>query len=286
LALDTFTVNGLVYTAVAGAKANNTEFSIDTSDNACATDLADSITQDSRTGTDEAGVDQTGSASTNVVTITADLNAGATGNNIGLSSSNGSRLAVSGSTLTGGVTATVTGITVDGVQVMSGTENFDTSLTITATNIASNITANTSSPDYNAGAAGAIVTITALTRTDSQPNGFVVVSSGAVIATTDVNMASGVDGTPEVTNCSMVCADDDSVNIAYFDLVLDFMTIKKLANGLATDTPTTVLLRENGGTTSEMVSMAGNNNRLYLVFEDQADENLKIMVNNGVLLLP
>lgn len=45
---DEVTVNGLVYVAVAGAKANDTEFSIDTSDAATATDLADSIDDDVR----------------------------------------------------------------------------------------------------------------------------------------------------------------------------------------------------------------------------------------------
>ncbi len=102
LALDTVTVNGLVYTGVVGAKANNTEFSVDTGNNATATDLADSITNDTRTGTDEPTVDQTAIAATNVVTITASF-FGTIGNNVGLSSSNGTRLAVSGATLTGGV---------------------------------------------------------------------------------------------------------------------------------------------------------------------------------------
>tara|TARA_R110000803_G_scaffold78075_4_gene143150 strand:+ start:7504 stop:8379 length:876 start_codon:yes stop_codon:yes gene_type:complete len=45
------TINGNLYTGVAGVKASNEEFSVDTSDTACATDLADSINNDSRTGT-------------------------------------------------------------------------------------------------------------------------------------------------------------------------------------------------------------------------------------------
>lgn len=51
IAGDTVTVNGLVYTAVAGIKADNSEFSIDTSNAAAATDLADSINNDVRSGT-------------------------------------------------------------------------------------------------------------------------------------------------------------------------------------------------------------------------------------------
>lgn len=101
LAADTVTVNGLVYTAVAGAKANNTEFSIDTGDNECATDLADSITNDVRVGTLN---DVTATSSTNVVTATQTVS-GTAGNATTLVSSNGTRLAVSGATFTGGVDA-------------------------------------------------------------------------------------------------------------------------------------------------------------------------------------
>jgi len=100
LAADTVTVNGLVYTAVAGVKADNTEFSIDGTDTASATDLADSITNDTRVGTESLDQDATSAAA--VVTISAKL-IGPDGNNITLASSNGARLAVSGATLTGGV---------------------------------------------------------------------------------------------------------------------------------------------------------------------------------------
>jgi hypothetical protein len=102
IATDTVTVNGLVYTAVAGAKANNTEFSVDTGDNECATDLADSITNDVRAGV-TTSLDVTATSATNVVTIEETVG-GTGGNSIDLSSSNGTRLAVSGAFLTGGTT--------------------------------------------------------------------------------------------------------------------------------------------------------------------------------------
>ena len=52
LAGDTVTINGLVYTAVAGVKSDNTEFSIDGTDTVDAADLVDSITNDNaRQGT-------------------------------------------------------------------------------------------------------------------------------------------------------------------------------------------------------------------------------------------
>lgn len=99
LAGDTVTVNGLLYTAVAGVKADNTQFSIDTSDTACAFDLANSITLDARIGTLN---DQTATSALGVVEITTDA-LGVSGNAVTLVSSNGTRLAVSGAGfLTGG----------------------------------------------------------------------------------------------------------------------------------------------------------------------------------------
>lgn len=94
-------------------------------------------------------------------------------------------------TLDTGASGSVDGITVDGVEVMSGAEAFDTSLDQTATNVAANITANTSVPNYTASAVGAVITITSVTLGDAV-NGFVVVSATTTITTTDVNMAGGI----------------------------------------------------------------------------------------------
>ena len=99
LADDTVTVNNLVYTAVTGAKANNAEFSIDGTDTVDAADLADSITNDTRQGTLD---DLTAANVLGVVTITQTVT-GTGGNATTLVSSNGSRLAVSGATFTGGI---------------------------------------------------------------------------------------------------------------------------------------------------------------------------------------
>lgn len=98
LAGDTVTVNGLLYTAVSGAKADDTEFSIDTSDTAAATDLADSIDDDVRVGTLD---DLSALGASAVVTATHSV-PGPTGNVITLESSNGTRLEVSGALFTGG----------------------------------------------------------------------------------------------------------------------------------------------------------------------------------------
>ncbi len=97
LADDTITVNGLVYTAVAGAKTDNTEFSIDGSDTVDAADFIDSLANDTRTPVTVPAETVTGTPAAGVVTIEADRG-GTAGNFIDLSSSNGSRLAITGDT--------------------------------------------------------------------------------------------------------------------------------------------------------------------------------------------
>lgn len=92
LAGDTVTINGLLYTGVAGVKANNTQFSVDTSDTAAATDLADSINNDVRVGS-VADATLVASSSAGVVTVTA---TSATPQAITAYSSDGGTIALSG----------------------------------------------------------------------------------------------------------------------------------------------------------------------------------------------
>lgn len=99
LAGDTVTINGLAYTAVAGVKADNTEFSIDSTDTASATDLADSITNDTRIGTLD---DVIATSAAAIVTATQTVT-GTNGDTTTLVSSDGTRLAVSGATFTDGI---------------------------------------------------------------------------------------------------------------------------------------------------------------------------------------
>ena len=75
IATDVCTVNGLLYTAVAGTKADNTEWSIDTSDTAAATDLKLSINADARTPITVPSVNVLASSSSGVVTIKGDSEA-------------------------------------------------------------------------------------------------------------------------------------------------------------------------------------------------------------------
>lgn len=146
---DTVTINGLVYTAVSGAKADNTEFSIDTGDNECAADLADSINNDTRSGT--LG-DVSATVATNVVTCTSDQS-GTDGNAVTLVSSNGTRLAVSGSgTFTGGLdadVATVNGLTytaVSGAKANNAQFSVDGGDNAAAADLADSINNDTRTP--------------------------------------------------------------------------------------------------------------------------------------------
>lgn len=140
LAGDIFTLNGRLYTAVAGAKTNNKQFSIDGSDTVDAADLVDSINNDSRTPVTVPTAVVVASSAAGVVTINVD---GAIGNLVDLSSSNGVRLAVSGATLadvgTGAQAVEIEGIGADGKEAtetvfLNGTVAVNTTKTYQAIN--------------------------------------------------------------------------------------------------------------------------------------------------------
>jgi hypothetical protein len=94
-------------------------------------------------------------------------------------------------TLTGGAAGSVNMITVDGVNVMSGSVAYATSLSVTATAVAANITAHASVPEYTATAVGAVITISAASAAGTTPNGFVVAVTTTTITETHTNMAGG-----------------------------------------------------------------------------------------------
>ena len=94
-------------------------------------------------------------------------------------------------TLTGGAAGSVDTITVDGVNIMSGSVAFTTDLATTAAAVASNINAYTSSPEYTAAAVGAVITISAASSAGSDPNGFVVLVTATTITYTKTNMSGG-----------------------------------------------------------------------------------------------
>lgn len=104
-AADTVTVGGVVFTAIANGSTPSSykQFSVGASDNACATNLAAAINAQQKSPAVNRTV--TAVAATNVVTITADAE-GTGGNAITLVTSNGTRLAATGSGNLAGGTAT------------------------------------------------------------------------------------------------------------------------------------------------------------------------------------
>ena len=103
-------------------------------------------------------------------------------------------------TLTGGASGSVDSITVNGVNVMSGSVSFTTDLATTAAAVAANITAHPSVPNYTATAAGPVITITAAVP-GMLPNGYAVVATATTITVTDEDMGGGSDAlTPSVAN--------------------------------------------------------------------------------------
>jgi hypothetical protein len=94
-------------------------------------------------------------------------------------------------TLTGGASGSVNMITVDSVNIMSGSVSFTTDLATTAAAVASNINSHTSSPEYTATAVGAVITISAASAAGSDPNGFAVAVTATTITFTKTDMAGG-----------------------------------------------------------------------------------------------
>lgn len=126
-------------------------------------------------------------------------------------------IAATGSmTLTGGGAGSVNTVKVNGVTITSAAVPFNTDLATTATDVAANITAFTSSPNYTAVAVGAVITITAVTPGTSE-NGFAVTATLTTITATYVAMSGGIDG----------LADDDN-NKWMFDYEYDSSSVANL----------------------------------------------------------
>jgi hypothetical protein len=106
---------------------------------------------------------------------------------------------ITGGTASAGVNQ-MTSITIDGVDVMGGAIDWDTSNSQTASDIADQINAHTSSPNYTAAAVGPVITISAVAGTGSGPNGFTVVTNeaGDVTSTHDATMSGGVTETSAI----------------------------------------------------------------------------------------
>jgi hypothetical protein len=193
VATNTVTVNGNTYTGVTGVKADNTEFSVDTSDTAAATDLADSITNDVRAGTVN---DVTATSSLGVVTVTA-TPGGTIGNTVAMSENTGGTTITVDALLTGGLDdAEVSGITVNSVEIMSGAVTTADGVDVLAQAVIDNINGTTSSPNYTAALTGSgEITLTPTIKA-TYFNTYVVASTVVKATSTDVNLSgAGVNFT-------------------------------------------------------------------------------------------
>tara|TARA_R110000772_G_scaffold203620_1_gene313772 strand:+ start:564 stop:1271 length:708 start_codon:yes stop_codon:yes gene_type:complete len=95
--------------------------------------------------------------------------------------------------LTGGGAGSIDTLTVDGVAIIGGAVAFNTSLALTAFDLAVAINAYTSVPNYTATVSGVTVSILADKALAAAPNTFVVASGTTTITTTDVDLAGGTD---------------------------------------------------------------------------------------------
>lgn len=117
-------------------------------------------------------------------------------------------------TLTGGASGSVNSITLAGLELMSGAVAFNTDLSTTAADVASNINDNPANVLVVASAVGAVITLTAKYGLGAAINGAAVVSGATTITTSDVNMGSGVAGVSAVNGLQW---GDASANVIVKD---------------------------------------------------------------------
>lgn len=95
----------------------------------------------------------------------------------------------------GGIDDDVTGLTVDGVSIISGVIAASGTIAGTVALVANDINTFTSAPDYTALAVGTILYIFAAPTAGSGPNGFVVACASGTMTSTITDMAGGTDTT-------------------------------------------------------------------------------------------
>ena len=200
-----------------------------------------------------AGQNWTATASGDTVTLKAEAGTGAARNNSTVSFEVAGDLTIctGGLVVTGGTSNPgvnrVTGITVNGVQVLGAVVNYTTDHSTTAAAIAAQINTYTSSPDYNAFANGPEVIISAKGGTDKVPNnltvavtvgGDVTVTPTAVTRTcsTPSGGRAGAAGQPQKTKLTFggTFEAGDKFKVKLGDYIYG-------AERVAGETPTTIL---------------------------------------------
>ncbi len=103
-------------------------------------------------------------------------------------------LATGSVTLTGGASGSVNTVTVNSIDILGTAVSFNTSLSQTATDVATQINNNPKNLLFTASAVGAVVTITAKPGLGTLGNGWVVSATLTTITASYVNLGSGVAG--------------------------------------------------------------------------------------------
>jgi hypothetical protein len=103
-------------------------------------------------------------------------------------------LAQGKTTLTGGGAGSVNTFTVNGIEIMGSATNFNTSLTQTATDIATKINNNPKNLLFTAAGSGTDVIITAKPGLGTLANGWVLATTTTTITKTDVNVGTTTAG--------------------------------------------------------------------------------------------
>lgn len=113
--------------------------------------------------------------------------------------------------LTGGAAGSVDSVDIDGVELLTGPVAFNTDLTTTAADVATDINLGTGTHGYTATAASTEITIEADINVGSDPNNRVVTVTATTITTTNTNMGGGSFAyTPSVNNLWMFDYQYDS----------------------------------------------------------------------------
>ncbi len=102
-------------------------------------------------------------------------------------------------TLTGGASGSVDTVVVNGLEILGGAVPFDTSLTVTAANVASKINNNPKNWLFVATSSAAVVTLTAKVGLGALPNAWVVTGTATTITLSYANMAGGVNSVNGLT---------------------------------------------------------------------------------------
>ena len=97
-------------------------------------------------------------------------------------------------TLTGGASGSVNTVTVNSIDILGAAVNYNTSLTQTATDVATQINNNPKNLLFVAEASGAVVTLKAKPGLGTLCNGWVVTATLTTITASYVNIGSGVAG--------------------------------------------------------------------------------------------